>query len=308
MACTRLLAIPPSLLSLMAPTSALRRCKIVAVSDEWTSDEQDDELDRILGQTTGLLAQRGDEQAVALLVDVRSMTLASTDEVVRTEKVWDPWTGDDVPATMTIYRREALLDVDGHLLPRFTDEVCDRIAATLSYVAERNGEENVAYVRPRPALPDVDRDWRDAYSARLSSERPSNQARRESSLASRPVEDGLTFGSGEELRVYRVLKGLQSRFPEDDTIAIAPLPGVRLRSGNTWSPDVLVTGRGRAFVIETDGPHHRSPRRYVDDRNRDLQWQRCGVYVVRLAVEDLRDDTALASRLREEILRHLGRK
>ena len=204
-------------------------------------------------------------------------------------------------------RRRTLRAREYHLLPRFTDEVCERIAATLGYVADRNGQENVAYARPRPALTEVDRDWREAFAERLSSERPSNQARRESGLASRPVEDGLTLGSSEELHVYRALKALQARFPEDDTIAIAPLPGVRLRSGNTWSPDVLLTGRGRVLVIETDGPHHRSPRRYVDDRNRDLQWQRCGVPVVRLAVEDLGDDTALAARLREEIQRHLGR-
>ena len=276
------------------------------MSDEWTSEE-DAELDRILGQATGLLAQRGDEQAAALLVDVRFMTLADTGEVVRTEKVWDVWTGDDTPAIRTIYRREALLDVDEYLLPRFTDEVCERIAVTLGYVAERNGVENVAYVRARPALPEVDKDWREAYTARLSSERPSNQARRESGLVDRPIEDGLTFGSTEELRVYRALKGLQARFPQGDTFAIAPLPGVRLRAGHTWSPDVLVTGRGKALVIETDGPHHRGPRRYADDRNRDLQWQRCGVPVVRLAVEDISDDAALSDRLREEIHRHLSR-
>lgn len=276
------------------------------MSDEWTSEE-DAELDRILGQATGLLAQRGDEQAVALLVDVRFVTVADTTEVVRTEKAWDAWTEDDTPAIRTIYRREALLDVDEYLLPRFTDEVCERIAVTLGYVAERNGVENVAYVRPRPALPEVDKDWREAYATRLSSERPSNQARRESGLADRPIEDGLTFGSTEELRVYRALKGLQARFPQDDTFAIAPLPGVRLRAGHTWSPDVLVTGRGRALVIETDGPHHRGPRRYADDRNRDLQWQRCGVPVIRLAVEDISDDAALSDRLREEIHRHLTR-
>jgi hypothetical protein len=275
---------------------------MAVVTDEWT--------DRILGQTTGLLAQRGDEQAVALLVDVRSMALVDTDEVIRTEKVFDPWsfpTGDDSPATITIYRRAAVLDVDDHLVPRFTEEVCQRIATTLSYVAERNGEENVTYVRPRPALPEADGDWRAAYAARLSSDQPSNQARRESAGTKRPVEDGLTFGSAEELRVYRVLKRLQTRFPQDDTIAIAPLPGVRLRSGHTWEPDVLVTGRGRVLIVETDGPHHRGPRRYVDDRNRDLQWQRCGVPVVRLAVEDLHDDDALGSRLLEEVRRHLRR-
>lgn len=279
------------------------------MTDEWTYD-RGTEYDRILGQTTGLLAQRGDEQAVALLVDVRSITFAATDEVIRTEKVFDPLgypTGDDGPAIITIYRRAAVLDVDEHLVSRFTEEVCGRIAATLSYVAERNGEENVAYVRPRPALPELDDDWRATYAARLASDRPSNQARRESAGATHPVEDGLTFGSAEELRVYRALKRLQARCPAEDTIAIAPLPSVRLRSGNTWSPDVLVTGWGRVLIVETDGPHHRGPRRYVDDRNRDLQWQRCGVPVVRLAVEDLHDDTALTDRLREEIVRHLRR-
>jgi hypothetical protein len=284
----------------------LDSAKISAVKDEWTSEE-DEDLDRILGQATGLLAQRADEQAVALLVDVQSMTLANTSEVVRTEKVWDPWTGDDTPATRTIYRREALFDVDEHLLPRFTDEVCARIARTLEYGADRNGFENVNYVRARPALPQIDEHWREAHGAELTKTRPSNQARRETGLADKPVEDGLTFGSAEELRVYRELKGLQARFPEDDTFAIAPLPGVRLRAGNTWSPDVLVMGRGRALVIEIDGPYHRGPRRYVDDRNRDLQWQRCGIPVIRLAVEDLSDDTALNARLREEIHRHLSR-
>jgi len=171
---------------------------MAVVTEEWMDQQERDQQvlkDRILGQTTGLLAQRGDEQAVALLVDVRSMALADTDEAIRTEQVWDLWTPDDSPATRTIYRRAAVLDVDDHLVARFTDEVCQRIAATLSYVAERNGEENVAYVRARPALPEADGDWRAAYAARLASERPSNQARREPAGAKRPVEDGLTFGA-----------------------------------------------------------------------------------------------------------------
>jgi hypothetical protein len=283
-------------------------CKMAVVTDNEWAYGPGAEYDRILAQATGLLAQRGDEQAVALLVDVRSIALVDTDEVIRTDKFFDPWvTGDDGPAYRTIYRRAAVVDVDDHLVSRFTEDACRRIAATLSYVAERNGEENVAYVKPRPALPEVDGDWRATYAARLASDRPSNQARRESADATHPVEDGLTFGSTAELRVYRALKRLQTSFPEHDTIAIAPLPGVRLRSGNTWSPDVLVTGRGRVLIVETDGPHHRGPRRYVDDRNRDLQWQRCGVPVARLAVEDLHDETALTARLREEILRHLRR-
>ena len=159
----------------------------------------------------------------------------------------------------------------------------------MSYVAERNGEKNVAYVRPRPALPEVGGDWRKTNVARQARARPKPGAPR-IAVATYPVEDGLRFGSAEELRVYRALKRLQSRFPEHDTIAIAPLPAVRLRAGHTWEPDILVMGRGHVLIIETDGPHHRSTRRYADDRNRDLQWQRCGVPVVRGAVEDLRDD------------------
>jgi hypothetical protein len=292
---------------------------MAVVTEEWWGEQEQREQDqreledRILGQTTGLLAQRGDEQAVALLVDVRSMALVDTDEVVRTEKFRDPtglMSGGDPDAliTATFYRRAAVLDVDDHLVSRFTDEVCQRIVATLSYVAERNGEKDVAYVRPRPALPEAGGDWRAAYAARLASDRPGNQARRERTQAGKPVEDGLTFGSAEELQVYRALKRLQAaHFREDDTIAIVPLPGVRLRAGHTWEPDVLVIGRGRALIVETDGPHHRGARRLADDKNRDLQWQRCGVPVVRLPVEDLHDDDALSSRLLEEIRRHLRR-
>ena len=88
-------------------------CKIAGVDDEWQYGRAA-EHDRILGQTTSLLAQRGDERAVALLVDVRSMGRFSTGEVLRAERTFDPWmpTGDDSSAIMTVYRRAAVLDVD----------------------------------------------------------------------------------------------------------------------------------------------------------------------------------------------------
>lgn len=137
---------------------------------DWHADER---TDRILAQTTALLAQRGDEEAVALLIDVRSMELLNTDEEARRRP--DPW-GDDV--YIDVYRA-ASFDVEDHLIPRFTDDVRKRIAATLSYVAERNDEPDVKYVEVRPALPDVDDGWRETYAARLSAERPTNQARHE---------------------------------------------------------------------------------------------------------------------------------
>ena len=109
------------------------------------------------------------------------------------------------------------------------------MAETLRYVAERNGIEDVVCVRARPALAEVDDGWRAALGARLAADGPNNQGRRERTGGPHPVEDGLVFGSTGELRVYQVLKRLQASFPEDDTISIAPLPGVRLRAGNTWT-------------------------------------------------------------------------
>lgn len=53
---------------------------VVMSRDEWEYG-YDDTLDRILGQTTALLSLRGDQQAVALLLDVSSLTIAQTDEV-----------------------------------------------------------------------------------------------------------------------------------------------------------------------------------------------------------------------------------
>ena len=43
-------------------------------------DQQGTDYDRILGPTRGLLAERGDEQAVALMVDVQSVSLRDTNE------------------------------------------------------------------------------------------------------------------------------------------------------------------------------------------------------------------------------------
>lgn len=42
-----------------------------------------DRADQLLGATAALLAQRGDEQAVALLLDVQDLAFARTDEILR---------------------------------------------------------------------------------------------------------------------------------------------------------------------------------------------------------------------------------
>jgi hypothetical protein len=262
----------------------------------WTPN---DDPDHILAQTTALLVKRGDEQSVALLVDVQSMEFLDSDEVALRsyDDTWEYWTNE--------YYKVATFDVEDHLVDRFTDDVVARILPPLVYVADRNGVKNVKHFQARPALPEVDDGWRKTFLARLSADRPTNQARRERDLPQYPMQDALTFGSAEELLVYKSLRRLQDLLPKDASIAILPLPGTRFQNGSTRTPDFLVTGRGRAVVIEVDGPHHRAPRRRVDDANLDLQWIRCGIPVIRLAVEDITIEKELDDRLCEEFRRHL---
>ncbi|ROP37439.1 hypothetical protein [Saccharothrix texasensis] len=261
------------------------------MTDDHGHELEGEEL--VLAQTTALLDARGDTVAVQLLLDVQSLEFVNTGDGYRTDTDW--W----------VYLQAAVLEVEDHLVGRFTDEIKQRIADAIGYVAGRHGYSDVTSVVTRPALPRVDSAWRTTLKSRLDAERPSNHARRERDVSRHPTEDGLTFGSQEELKVYRALRALQQEAPEDNTLAILPLPAARLRAGHTWSPDCVVIGNGRALIFEIDGPHHRDGRRYVDDRNRDLQWSRCRVQVVRIAVEDVRDANKLKVRLKEEILRHL---
>lgn len=62
--------------------------------------------------------------------------------------------------------------------------------------------------------------------------------------------------------MYQALKQIQESFPRENTIGIFPLAGGRL-PGKTWEPNVLVTYKGRAGVLEIDGPHH-DVRRAMD--------------------------------------------
>lgn len=66
-----------------------------------------------------------------------------------------------------------------------------------------------------------------------------------------------------ELTVYRAFKYLQEKvLPAEYTIGIYPLAGGRV-PGRTWEPDVLITYRGRAGILEIDGPSHKV-RRAID--------------------------------------------
>ena len=209
-------------------------CKIASVKDEWMY-ELKAEYDQILGQTTGLLFQRGDEEAVALLVDVRSMALADTDEVIRTEKVFDPWapTGDDGPAYRTVYRRAAVLDVDEHLVPRFTKRPA---SGSQHWVTSPSATaRRMSPTQAEAALPEVDDDWRTAYAARLASD----------ARTTRPAANRRCRAPGRgraDVRQRRGTPGIPG--PQAPT---GSLPGARHHRyraaprcspalGNTWSP------------------------------------------------------------------------
>lgn len=119
----------------------------------------------------------------------------------------------------------------------------------------------------------------------------------------RYVEDWLSFTKAGELTVYQALKKLQDSVPHDDAIGIFPLADGRI-PGKTWEPDILVTYKGRAGVLETDGPHHNARR--AMDTSRDHLWLDAGIaFVDRVPAEALSDAEELTAVLRR-FLKRLG--
>lgn len=273
-----------------------------------TLDEETSEI--LLAGTTALFDRRGDQDAVGLLIDARSMAIACTDEEIPAYVDDTNWHHDAEPV------RILLLEVDADQFPRYQGSVMSRIETTMLDVFRRRLPDlpdrdldrtgyTVKYVAAREQLPAVDPGWRETLAAALASDETTNQARRDRMAPHRPAQDGLIFASEAEMTVYRMLTMLQAASREDRTFAVLPLPGARLRANHTWTPDFVVLGGGRAVIFEIDGPHHRASRRVADDHNRDLQWRRCGVPVVRLPVEDVADPALLEKRLMEELRRVL---
>jgi hypothetical protein len=82
------------------------------------------------------------------------------------------------------------------------------------------------------------------------------------------------------------LRNCQS-YPPEYTIGIFPLPRGRIL-GKTREPDFLVTYKGRAGILEIDGPHHNARRSH--DTSSDHLYRDAGVkFVDRVSVEALND-------------------
>lgn len=259
-------------------------------------DDDASKLDIALGQAHQLLGEGGDALAQDL-IEGAALSLR------RDGGYFHPTPGDN----WTEASYEAVLTVDPRLVPEFTADVADRIWKTLDAVFRHHGREDVLSLvieQTAPRLPALAADWR-AQKARLPRQAPCNQARRERTGESYPAVDGLVFGSQAELAVYEILVGLQRDSPHQNTFAVLPLPGAKLRDAGVRTPDFVVVGNGRAAIIEVDGPRHYARTRKADDHDRDRHWDRCGVQTIRIASEHTTDPASLKSLLREDLRRRL---
>ncbi|MEU2704574.1 hypothetical protein [Micromonospora aurantiaca (nom. illeg.)] len=241
-------------------------------------DDEDDESflasdEYELAQLAVMLYQRGSQRLAALVGECSSLAWEFL-------SVDDPWADEETGA---------ILEAEPHVVASFAAEDLDEVLSALKSLVDGSDRRAPNRVRLRDLKPVVGRNWRAALSTALTTDGASNQARRVKLGESHPEEDGLHFTNRWELGTYRVLKEKQSALPPEETIGIFPLPGVRL-DGRTWEPDFLVTYKGRAGVIEIDGPHHAGTHRRSNDVSRDRQFRAAGVaYVDRL---DVRDTTA----------------
>ncbi|MFG1686994.1 hypothetical protein ACGFNP_42995 [Nonomuraea sp. NPDC049269] len=169
---------------------------------------------------------------------------------------------------------------------------------------------NNAMIRKLNEPEDVSLDWHLRFAEFLQAQ-GGNQARiprvKQQALGSGapslPSEDNLIFTNIGELKLYRALKQRQQKYDQLETIGIFPLPGMHI-PGHTFEPDVLVTLKGRAGVIEIDGPHH--IKRWAFDKSKDYLLENAGVALIsRIGPEDIDNPKELEAFL-DRFLRKLG--
>jgi hypothetical protein len=259
-------------------------------------DDEAGRLDVVLGQAHHLLGENGDALAQGLI-------LGATLTLRRDGGYFHPIPGDN----WTDATYEAVLTVDSRFVPEFAAEVTDGIWEALGAVLTHHGRQDVQSLVVEPAatrLPAIAADWRD-QAAQAPKQAPSNQARRERADDGFPGQDSLVFGSQAELAIYQALVDLQRESKPQNTFAVLPLPGVKLRDAGVRTPDFVVVGNGRAAIIEVDGPRHYARTRKADDQDRDRHWDRCGVHTIRIPSEHASDPASLKDRLREDLKRRL---
>ncbi|QKV93631.1 hypothetical protein HUT19_19245 [Streptomyces sp. NA02950] len=252
------------------------------INDSWTSGEEQNraKADSLLGHMAALLFQRGDTKHVQLLLLVRNAVI-EYDHDSRSDDLW--------------------LEIDPGNEAAFTDEVHAHLRSVFERVSGRL-DYNVPWLGFRETLPRVGPDWRQRLQEMMTTDRPTNQARRTMPEKPQWVMDRLAFTNHGEQRVYQALKHLQEKeLPAEETISIFPLPNGRVL-GHTWEPDLLVTYRGRAGVLEIDGPDHRVRR--AMDTSRDHLLRDAGIaYVDRVPVEVIDNPQELMASLKRFLRR-----
>lgn len=237
-------------------------------------------IEAALGQTAVILLQRGQPGAAQLLLDVERAVIE-----------YDPSNRED----------DLWLEVAPEQMSQINDDVVNTMRQVLQEVSARRGY-GIDWLAVREVLPDVGRGWREQLRSQLEGNRPTNQGRRVRTASPRWTEDGVAFTNSGELQVYRALKQIQEQdLPPHDTLSIWPLPAGRL-PGRTWEPDMLVIFKGRAGLLEIDGPDHN--RRRALDLSRDHLFQDAGVALIdRVPVEALNNPTELIGALRRFLRR-----
>ncbi|MFE7789454.1 hypothetical protein [Streptomyces sp. NPDC057460] len=246
-----------------------------------------DERDALVAETlmaymSTLLVRRGDVATAQLLLQVDRWKLD-----------WD----------QEGHEKDLVLEVDPANMSHFTDDLLQKLRQLCQEISGRL-RLGVNWVEVKETLPVVGPGWRDMIQREISGERPSNQARRLQPSPRRWLEDNLAFTNEGEQRVYRLLKHRQEKvLPPEETIAIFPLPNGRI-AGRTWEPDFLVTYKGRAGVLEIDGPHHNA-RRALDVTREHLMHDSGVAYVDRVPVEALENREEM-ERVIDRFLRRLA--
>ncbi|MDN2497100.1 hypothetical protein FHY52_10390 [Nocardia nova] len=243
------------------------------------AQKPDKVIDATLGTIVAVLIRRGQSDVANVLGSVVNVCI-EYDYESGTNDLWLEYDHEDKE------RFEAVMNT----LRSVFDEVVTRRRLPLQWLGCRE------------VLPQVPFGWRKILeSAPPNGKRPTNHARKIRSHSAF-IEDYLAFTNEGERTVYRALKQLQEKdLPSEETIGIYPLAGGRIPS-RTWEPDFLVTYKGRAGVLEIDGPHHNHRRAL--DTTRDHLLRDAGVaYVDRITVEALADPIELASSLRRFLRR-----
>jgi hypothetical protein len=260
------LPLPDMSLALDAPQNS-------AIVSEW-----------LLGTSAVLAHHLGRTDTARLIADVSSVEV----------RIWNTGYGQEG------YR--VVLVVEPHLYPAYNESELDAITEVMRDVVWGSGKQ-IDVLVARPSIPLLGPDWRKQIKT-ANGPKPSNQGRKPRLEPSHPIEDQFHFANEWELDVYRVLRERQAALPDNETIGIMPLGGMRVR-GWTFEPDLLITYRGYAGVIEIDGPHHKG--RAAADRSSDRLFLHAGVrYVDRLNVEEVKS-RAEVEKFVIDFLTQLGR-